>query len=164
MKLNPLVQQGYTLVEMLIVLVLSVIIIVPLYQALSETMLVKKNTNAMNDLQQQSRFALSQLETFITALPKTAIVSTTPFNKITGSSSIMLCPSTSQLISSVSGNCGNADNVVLASSVATFTAQRLTPPPNVVYEKTLIGIKLVLQETNGPNSVDVTAKFIQGGP
>jgi prepilin-type N-terminal cleavage/methylation domain-containing protein len=164
MKNSAQKQYGYTLVELLITLALSVIIIVPFSRALNESWLIKTNTKAMNDLQQQSRFALQQLETLITNSSNTTPVpspTTSLYNKISGTSaSIIKCGT--QLISSASGNCSNADNNLIADKVLTFTVQELKPN-NITYEKRLFGINLVLGDTSTSNSVDVTAKFILGG-
>jgi prepilin-type N-terminal cleavage/methylation domain-containing protein len=176
MKKNYLKQQGYTLVELLITLLLSVIIIVPLYQALNESLLVKTNTKAMNDLQQQSRFALSKLDYLISKDFK--LIESISANEIRGQSiyettqaagayravSIKVC--NNNLIYSVKGVCFDADNQILANNVASsngFKVQDLRAANPTLYEQQLIGFNLKLKEVNGPNSVDATAKFILGG-
>jgi prepilin-type N-terminal cleavage/methylation domain-containing protein len=174
MKKNCPIQQGYTLVELLITLTLSVIIILPLSQAFNESILVKTNTKAMNDMQQQSRFALSKLNFLISKDFK--LIESISTNEIRGQSinetakaggyravTIKVCGT--NLIYSVSGVCFNADNQILASNVANpadFVVKDLRVANPLLYEKRLIGFNLRLKESNGPNSVNATAKFILG--
>jgi prepilin-type N-terminal cleavage/methylation domain-containing protein len=165
-------QYGYTLVEMLITLALSAIIIVPFSRALNETSLIKTNTKAMNDLQQQSRFALSKLD-YLISKDFILIESISP-SEIRGKSTyetaqaggykavtIKVCGT--NLIYSLSGVCLNADNQILSRNVTSFSVQNLRTTNPSLYERDLIGFYLKLQETNGPNFVDATAKFIVGG-
>lgn len=177
MKKNYPIQKGYTLVELLITLALSVIIIVPLSRALNESLLVQTNTKAMNDLQQQSRFALSKLD-FVISKDFSLIESISP-TEIRGKSiyetaqaggsyravTIKVCGT--NLIYTVKGVCPDSDNQILASNVTGFTVKDLSAANPFLYDqnpnKKFYGFNLKLKETNGPNSVDATAKFILGG-
>jgi hypothetical protein len=156
-------------------------------------MIVKKNTTAMNDLQQQSRFALAKLDNLLsTDMPKGTVTNfgPTPNNpspntksqhQITGRSnyessiaplanrdiSLMVCASAqriNQLVYSLSGTCGNTDNQILATNVSIFTVLLLKDPQyGNNYQRELIGIRLKLIDANGPNEVDAIIKVIPGG-
>jgi prepilin-type N-terminal cleavage/methylation domain-containing protein len=178
-------QNGYTLVELLITLALSAIIIAPFLFALNESLAVKTNTKAMNDLQQQSRFALDKLNYLITNDMPSANITNPSINPNSGTNSAFTGPSkyetalagttknvtirvcsTTLLVYTLSGNCGS-DNQILASNVSIFTVDNLGDktryPAQYPYSKNLVGIRLKLQEADGPNSVDATLKVIPGG-